>query len=231
MRWRGRRASSPVSAKCREITHTRTFSRLGRMPRALAALLLLALVGATSATAAGCGEEDAQLLPGETAREITANLDSVQLLADEGDCAGAESAAQQVSEQVEALDDVDPKLKQALREGAARLTEVVAGCEEELETTTPDESTTEFEFDDEKQAEREDKEREKEEQEEEKEREKEERESEKEAEGEEEPALPPQAEGEGKGLDEEEGTSPGNSGEGGGPSGGVSPSAPVEGEP
>jgi hypothetical protein len=201
------------------------------MPRALASLLVLALAGAMTFIASGCGEEDAQLLPGEMAREITANLDTVQQLSDEGDCVGAESAALQVSEQVDSLGNVDSKLQQALREGAARLNEVVAGCEEELEETLPDESTTELEFDDEKQAEREDEEREKEAEEEEKEQEKEEKESEKEAEAEEEPSLPPQAEGEGKGSDEEEGTSPGNSGEGGGPSGGVSPSAPVEGGP
>jgi hypothetical protein len=199
------------------------------MPRAVASLLALALAGAAAIALSACGEEDAQLLPGETAREITANLDSVQLLADEGDCVGAESAALQVSEQVEALGEVDPKLKQALEEGTARLNEVVAGCEEELEAI-PDESTTETESATaEKDAEREDRERDKEIEEEEKEREKEERESEKEAEQEEEPPLPPQAEGEGKGLDNGEGTSPGNSGEGS-PSGGVSPSNPVEGD-
>ncbi len=204
------------------------------MPRALASLLALALAGAMTLAAAGCGEEDAQLLPGGTAQEITANLDTVQQLSDEGDCVGAESAALQVSEQIEALGGVDPKLKQALRDGATRLNEVVAGCEEELEAAAPDEAETEFESDaDEKQAERDDEEREKEEEEEEKEREKEEGESEKEVEGEEEPSLPPQAEGEGKGLDEDdgEGTAPGNSGEDGSPSGGVSPSAPVEGGP
>lgn len=231
MKRQGEETESLGTAKCREIPHPGSFSRLGPMPRALASLLALALAAAIAVGTAGCGEEDAQLLPGETAREITANLNSVQLLADEGDCVGAQSAALQVSEQVEALGAVDPKLKQALREGAARLNAVVADCEEELETTSSDESTTEPEPDDEKQAEREDEEREKEAKEEEKEREKEEKEGEKEAEGEEEPSLPPQAEGEGKGLDEEEGTSPGSSGEDGSPSGGVSPSAPVEGGP
>jgi hypothetical protein len=199
------------------------------MPHSVASLLALVLAGAMTVVSAGCGEEDAQLLPGGTAREITANLDSVQQLSDEGDCLGAESAALQVSEQVEALDDVDPNLKQALREGASRLNEVVAGCEEELETTAADEATSELEPDeDEKEAERESDEREEEEEKEEKEQEKEESESEKEAEEEEEPPLPPPAEGEGKGLGDE-GTSPGNSGEGGSPSGGVSPSSPVEG--
>ena len=200
------------------------------MPRPVATLLAIALVGAAAIALTACGEEDVQLLPGGTAREITANLDTVQQLADEGDCVGAESASLQVSEQVEALGEVDPKLKQALQEGATRLNEVVAGCEEELEAI-PDETTTEPEpSTDEKEAEREDEEREKEMEEEEKEREKEERETEKEAEQEEESPLPPQAEGEGNGLDDGEGNGPGNSGEGGSPSGGVSPSSPVEGD-
>jgi hypothetical protein len=200
------------------------------MLRAVASPLILALVAAAAIALSACGEEDAQLLPGGTAREITANLDTVGQLADEGDCAGAESAALQVSEQVEALDEVDPRLQQALRDGATRLNEVVAGCEEELEAV-PDETTTEPEpGSDEEEAEREDEEREKEMEEEEKEREKEEQESEKEAEREEEPPLSPQAEGEGKGLDDGEGNGPGNSGEGGTPSGGVSPGSPVDGD-
>jgi uncharacterized membrane protein YgcG len=201
------------------------------MSRAVASLLALACIGASATGLSACGEEDAQLLPGGTAREITANLDTVQLLADEGDCLGAESAALQVSEQVEAVEGVDPKLKRALREGATRLNEVIAGCEEELEAIPPDATTTEAEPSaGDEEAEREDKEREKEIEGEEKEREKEEKEAEKEAEQEEEPVLPPQAEGEGNGSDGGEGSSPGNSGEGGSSSGGVSPSSPAEGQ-
>lgn len=86
---------------------------------ALAALLL-----------AACGEEDAKLLEGETAREINANLDTVRQLADEGDCTGAESAVEQVGEQIDGLEEVDPRLKRALERGAARLDEVIATCEE-----------------------------------------------------------------------------------------------------
>lgn len=201
------------------------------MARAVASLLALALAGTGAIGISACGEENTQLLPGETAREITANLNSVQLLADEGDCIGAESAALQVSEQVEAVGEVDPKLKQALREGATRLNEVVAGCDEELEAIPPDETTTETEPSaDDEEAEKEDEEREEEMAEAEEEREKEEQESEKEAEQEEEPALPPQAEGEGKGVDDGEGSSPGSSGEGGTSAGGVSPGSPAEGE-
>ncbi|HET7177563.1 MAG TPA: hypothetical protein VFI63_02635, partial [Solirubrobacterales bacterium] len=90
-----------------------------------------------------CGGGEAKLLPGETARQITANLDTVKQLASEGDCAGAAGAARQVSEQVEALGGVDAKLKQALRDGAARLNEVVASCEgTTTEATAPTEAET-----------------------------------------------------------------------------------------
>jgi hypothetical protein len=118
-----------VTFKCRENPTPGPLSRLGRIPRLPASLLALAL-GTMVLALASCGGKDAQLLPGETAREITANLDTVQQLSAEGDCAGAESAAQQVGEQIEALEGVDAKLKRALEEGAGRLNEVIATCEE-----------------------------------------------------------------------------------------------------
>jgi outer membrane biosynthesis protein TonB len=115
------------------------------MPRSSRSLFAVGLAAAAILLAA-CGGEDAKLLPGETAREITANLDTVKQLADEGDCVGAESAAGQVSEQVEELSGIDSKLKRALEEGAARLNEVIAGCEEaSSEETAPAETTTEAE--------------------------------------------------------------------------------------
>jgi hypothetical protein len=102
--------------------------------RQLRASLLTLVLGAAAAMAlASCGGSDADLLPGDTAREITANLDAVEDLANSGDCAGAQSAAQQVRDQIEALDGVDRQLKQALRDGADRLNEVVENC---VETTT-----------------------------------------------------------------------------------------------
>jgi hypothetical protein len=100
------------------------------MHRLTISLTALALGTAATLALSSCGGSDAQLLPGETAREITANLDKVQQLANEGDCIGAESAVQQVGEQIEALGGVDPKLKQALRDGATRLSEVIDECEE-----------------------------------------------------------------------------------------------------
>lgn len=102
--------------------------------RRLGAFALALVLGAASATAlASCGGEDAKLLPGSTAQEITENLDTVKQLADEGECLGAADAAAEVGTQVESLDGVDPKLTQALQQGVARLDEVVTTCEE---TTT-----------------------------------------------------------------------------------------------
>lgn len=95
--------------------------------------LLALLIGLAATLAlASCGEsENAELLPGTTASEISANLDEVRRLAGEGDCIGAQDAALEVSDQVDALGGVDAELKAALREGASRLNEVVASCEEE----------------------------------------------------------------------------------------------------
>jgi outer membrane biosynthesis protein TonB len=104
----------------------------------LSALLLVFLLGATSAVAlASCGSgDDAELLPGTTADEIESNLDQVEQLASSGDCIGAEDAVAEVTAEVEELEGVDLKLKAALQEGTARLSEVVGRCEEE-----PDEET------------------------------------------------------------------------------------------
>lgn len=127
-----------MTRKCRENLAPEPFSRLGPVPRPIASLLALALGTALVLGLAACGEEDAQLLPGGTAREITANLDAVKQLADEGDCVGAEAASEQVGEQVEALGDIDRRLKQALEQGTERLGEVIATCEEdEVEAIEP----------------------------------------------------------------------------------------------
>jgi hypothetical protein len=111
------------------------------MGRSSASILAIALGALAALGMVACGSGGgADLLPGSTAGEITANLDQVKELATEGDCVGAEDAAQAVSTQIEDLGGVDQKLKQALREGATRLNEVVAGCEEapaEEEETLP----------------------------------------------------------------------------------------------
>jgi hypothetical protein len=171
---------------------------------------------------ASCGGSDAKLLPGDTAREIRENLDSVQTLVEEGECVGAEDQALQVSSQVEAVEGIDPNLKRALEEGAARLSEVVEQCEaapeetvEETVPTTPEKSEAEKAKQEEQ--------REKEEGKQEKEEEKAEKEQEKEAqEGPEGPSLPPQANGKAKGHEEEPPVESGGSG-------GIGPGGEVEG--
>src|SRR6476659_948206 len=179
------------------------------MPRVAAPPLALALgLAATLGLAACGGGSDAKLLAGNTAQEISENLDSVQRLVDEGECVGAEDAALSVSGQVEAVEGIDPKLKQLLQEGAERLNEVVDQCveaEETVEETIPAPTeSTEDKADAEKEREKAQKEAEKEEEKAEKEAEKEQKEAEKEQEHEE--------------------------AEGGEPSGGVGPgSAPGEG--
>jgi len=184
-------------------------------------MLAFGLSAVAAIALASCGGEDAQLLPGGTAREITANLDTVQQLADEGDCVGAESAVQQVTEQIEALEQVDPKLKRALQEGAARLNEVIASCEEaSTEAIAPAIVPTEPESDEEKPA------KEK--------KEKEEKPKEKGPDAESPanpPPLPPGSEGEGKGLDEgDEGDDEEEAGNEESSSGGVGPGTPAEGD-
>jgi hypothetical protein len=206
--------------RCREILRLRLFFRLARMPRLPLQLLAIGLTAGTALALVACGGEDAKLLPGETAREITANLDTVQQLSDEGDCLGAESAAQQVGEQIEALEGVDAKLKRALEEGAVRLEEVIASCEESTtEAIAPAEIPAETEEDEEKPPkEKPGKKKE------------EKPKAEEEPASESPPALPPQAKGEGKGLENghgppvEEETEPEES-----TSGGVGPGAPAEG--
>jgi hypothetical protein len=114
--------------------------------RQLAAIALVFALGAAATSLASCGGgEDAKLLPGATAQEITENLDRVKQYAEEGECVGAADAAGEVSAQVEALNGVDAKLRQALQRGAERLGEVVASCEESsTEAVAPaSEATTE----------------------------------------------------------------------------------------
>jgi len=117
------------------------------MRRPAAFALALALGAATAPALVSCGGgEDAKLLPGTTAQEITENLDQVKQLANEGECVGATDAVQEVSTQVETLGGVDPKLKEALQRGTARLGEVVATCDEATtEAVEPETPTIEEE--------------------------------------------------------------------------------------
>ena len=106
--------------------------------------LALALGAAAALGLVSCGGgEDAKLLPGNTAAEITENLDRVKQYAEEGECVGAEDAVSEVNAQVEGLTGVDPKLVEALQRGAARLSEVIASCdEEETEAVAPSSEAT-----------------------------------------------------------------------------------------
>jgi hypothetical protein len=198
----------------------RWLSRLATVRQLAISTLALALGAAAALALVSCGGgEDAKLLPGNTAAEITENLDRVKQYAEEGECVGAEDAVSEVNTQVEGLTGVDPKLIEALKRGAARLSEVVASCQEETEAVAPSsEATTEEETEKTPpgQEKKEEKEREKEEKAFEKEEEKAEKKE------------PPAAE---KTTPEESPTTPTTpSSEGGGTGapGGVSPGTPVE---
>ncbi len=125
-----------MTLNCRGNLPKGAFSRLATVRRPAVFALAIAL-GATAALAlASCGGgDDAKLLPGATAQEISENLDRVKQYEEEGECVGASDAVGEVNAQVEALTGVDAKLKQALQRGTARLDEVVASCEEEEPTT------------------------------------------------------------------------------------------------
>ncbi|MFI5025267.1 MAG: hypothetical protein ACHQCI_00745 [Solirubrobacterales bacterium] len=178
------------------------------MRRLVASAAILSLA-AVSLAACG-GGTDAKLLPGTTAAEITENLVLVKQYAEEGECVGATDAAAEIGAQIETLQGVDAKLKDALQRGAERLDEVVANCEEPVPevTTTEDETTKPEHAEPPGQEKKAEKEREKEE----KELEKEEQNEEKEAPpAEEPPAETPPADGGGTGAP-----------------GGVSPGAPAD---
>lgn len=191
------------------------------MGRLSASLLAIALGAVAVLGLVACGSGDSpDLLPGSTASEITSNLDQVKDLATEEDCVGAEAAAQAVSTQIEDLSGVDPKLKQGLREGATRLNEVVADCEEAPEEFEEETAPAIDEAEEPKAEEKKPKPDKSEKPE----------KTEKEAvEPTEEtsPTLPPQAEGKAKGHEEAEAEAPPVETGGGTSAGGVGPGAAV----
>jgi hypothetical protein len=206
-----------------------------------AALILAALAVGLLLSACG-GGGNGELLPGTTADQITSNLDQVRESYESGDCEKAENAVAQVSTEVDDLNKVDVKLKNALKNGALKLSEVVNNCgaAEEAEEAKAEEAAEE------EQAQIEGEEAEAEEEaflEEQKEEERDQKAEEK-AEKEAEKAEPPTGgeespKGEAKGLEkQEEETVPPPTDEseevtppaaGGGPAGGVGPGAAVEG--
>jgi hypothetical protein len=112
-----------------------------------ASLLLAALAAGLLLAACGSGGNN-ELLPGTTASQIESNLDQVRSNAEEGNCEAAEDAVAQVSTEIDGLQKVDKELKAALKQGAAKLSEVVGNCgaqEEEAELAKAEEQTEEEE--------------------------------------------------------------------------------------
>jgi len=112
------------------------------MGRLRAASLLLAALAAGLLLAACGSNSNDELLPGTTATQIESNLDQVRSNAEEGNCEAAEDAVAQVSTEIDGLQKVDKELKAALKQGAAKLSEVVGSCgvkEEEAEQAKADE--------------------------------------------------------------------------------------------
>jgi stringent starvation protein B len=176
------------------------------MGRFSALMLALILGSAVAVALASCGGgSDAKLLPGTTASQIESNLDQVKALVESGDCVGAENAVAQVSAEVEEV-NVAAKLKGALREGTAKLREVVGRCEEETgeeDETEPSaaadvEAEEELEQEEAEAEEKAEKAQEKAEKQEQKEEEEKPAPEVDESEG----TLPPQAEGKAKGHEE-----------------------------
>lgn len=110
-----------------------------------ASLVLAALAVGLLLSACG-GGGNGELLPGATADQITSNLDQVRESFESGNCEKAEDAVAQVSTEVDDLNKVDVKLKNALKNGAAKLSEVVSSCgvaEEEAEEAKAEEAAEE----------------------------------------------------------------------------------------
>jgi hypothetical protein len=195
--------------------------------RAASTICVLALAMALGLSACG---DSAALLPGKTADQINKNLDQVRAFVAEGDCAGAEEAVGEVSEEVDGLGGVDKKLKAALRQGADRLGEVVSSCgEEALEEAEQEQAAEEEKAEQEEQeaVEAEEAELEAEEEQAQKEKPKKETpegEEAEEGEGAEPPEPPGQSEGEEKGKGPPAETPSGNEP----PAGGVGPGTEVE---
>jgi hypothetical protein len=103
------------------------------MGRVRAASLVLAALAAGLLLAACGGGSNAELLPAPTADQINAHLDEVRVSYQEGNCEAAENGVASVSTEIDELGKVDAKLKKAMREAAAKLSEVVRTCKEKEE--------------------------------------------------------------------------------------------------
>jgi hypothetical protein len=112
------------------------------MGRFRPATLLLAVLAAGLLLAACGSSGNGELLPGKTAGEIESNLDQVRANVAEENCEAAEDAVAEVSTEIDNLKNVNKELKKALKQGAAKLSEVVSSCglkEEEAEQAKAEE--------------------------------------------------------------------------------------------
>jgi len=221
-----------MTSKCRQNPDAKALSRLETMGRPRAVSIVCALALGATLTLSACGGESADLLPGKTAAQINQNLDKVRAFVEEGDCAGAESAVTEVSEEVDSLGGVDKKLKAALRQGTSRLDEVVSSCGEkalaEAEQEREDEEAEIAEQEEEAAVEAEEEDFEAEEEEKAKKEKKQESSGgvEKPDEGEE--AEPPETPGQSEGVEKEKGPPPETPSGIEPPAGGVGPGTEVE---
>jgi outer membrane biosynthesis protein TonB len=110
-----------------------------------ATLVLAALAVGLLLAACGSGSKDA-LLPAPTADQINSHLDQVRASYQEGDCEAAEEGVANVSTQIDELGKVDAKLEKALKQAAAKLSDVVSTCkakEEEKQQAAEEKSQEE----------------------------------------------------------------------------------------
>jgi chemotaxis protein histidine kinase CheA len=118
------------------------------MGRVRAASLVLAALAVGLLLAACGGSSNDELLPGPTADQINSHLDQVRASYRAGECEKAEEGVANVSTEIDELGKVDAQLKKALRQGAAKLSDVVSTCkaqEEEKEQATEEAEQDELE--------------------------------------------------------------------------------------
>jgi hypothetical protein len=102
----------------------------------LTAVLLISI--ASIAVFSGCGEDRSNLLPGNTAKEIIANLDTVDQLVSEGKCFEALDSTAEIRVQIESLDGIDSVLKRNLLDGVTELqVKIQDDCVESDSAETP----------------------------------------------------------------------------------------------
>jgi hypothetical protein len=114
--------------------------KIGRVRAA--ALILAALAVGLLLSACGSGG-NGELLPGATAAQLNTNADQVEQSFNDGDCEKAEIGVAQVSTEVDGLNQVDPRLKKALKNGALKLSEVVRSCGEAEEAKAEEKAAEE----------------------------------------------------------------------------------------